>query len=930
MRVRIANVRMTSEPGAFEYSLNSIGSFSFNMQLPPKPVGGGKLLFYRVIGGDYSVVSLKNLTDTDAQFIITPPADKGNFFWRILLGYLDQPWIIPDSAANMRYTVSLDYIKVRDDLDESGIDCYPDDTAHNCGEWTLYMALNDAWQEIWHNQTVWDGADAYPVHATYPVLDDGGRLRLRVTGYDNDDPIAGDRVSQGEFELGYLADLCCGQHTFETAHWKLWYTVTEGGDTITALPPEESVYWYLRLEDEPNDPERVDLGDLPVPITGAPALVTKKKSYLDKGPYSQSITIVSNDIDRYRFALSDFADVSFGPMPADVTVELEKTFPWTVYAGTIPPEIAAQVGYKSAWINVFTYSPHITDQEYTLEISTVSRHLDPDWGEGMDAAGGRIVDLVTPELGTQVVSYKVPSYETRSRTKDWAWQHVVGDVDIYDVVIPPVKEKPLGYVPCPYEMEGELTLEAYGMILSVPALGLEGIDTLTLTNLNANFPTHHIQVLVRHPSNSRGIYRLQATWNDAGYFTVPCPLFRTPVDIERVIGTPLDLGETYRPGLGCAATIPDIQPMTLLQLGGYRAIQIDEEGLLDTVLSTVGDRPVIARLYDDRGVLVGEGTALGEESVGLPSAEGQSPRAALKVPGLTVGAIYLLQVVPAFGLGSAQLASRQGLELPVGFTQQQPSACPATTPTPTATARATATPSATARPTATPTPSATSGRPTATPTASATARATVTPTPTASATARATATSTPTASATARATATSTPTASATARATVTPTPTASATARATATSTPTASATARSTATPTATLTPSATARVTATRTPTATPTPSATARVTATRTPTATPTPSATARVTATRTPTATPTRGLLLGQDHSDGSFAAPDNAPIASIAWPLKSARFLPEVQITLDGQGDDIEDSSVADSDLTCAWSAPARWVWVRR
>jgi hypothetical protein len=61
---------------------------------------------------------------------------------------------------------------------------------------------------------------------------------------------------------------------------------------------------------------------------------------------------------------------------------------------------------------------------------------------------------------------------------------------------------------------------------------------------------------------------------------------------------------------------------------------------------------------------------------------------------------------------------------------------------------------------------------------------------------------------------------------------------------------------------------------------------------------------------------TDGFLLGQDDSDGAFVVPGNAPVASIAWPLDGAHFLSEAQITLDGQGDDIEDGSVDDAGLT--------------
>ena len=152
---------------------------------------------------------------------------------------------------------------------------------------------------------------------------------------------------------------------------------------------------------------RDDLGTLPVPDEGPPASVKQKIAYLTQSPLLHNgVYVLSNDVDRYKFALTDFADISFGGLPYGVHVHVDKTFPRT-YAGQVPPLLGDLGVYKSAWINVHGDSPAVTDKLYTLKVYASWRPLPLDWGEGQDTldpygVGGRLVDLVTPDPGTQV------------------------------------------------------------------------------------------------------------------------------------------------------------------------------------------------------------------------------------------------------------------------------------------------------------------------------------------------------------------------------------------------------------------------------------------------------------------------------------------------------------------------------------------------
>lgn len=666
MQVRVANIRMTSHPGAFEYNLNNLGPFVFNLSLPPAPFGAGKLLFIRVLQGQVNKVAVTGLTATSMEVTLTPPGVTGSYYWQLMVGYLDQPKSNP-SAANMQYTVHLDKIQVLDDLDSGAPDCHG---FHDCGEWTMYIGVNGDWHKIFDRTTVYDGDPPYPLNVTIPAI--GGDLHLHVTGYEDDDPFAGDIIQGGDWNLGPLSARCCGQNVWQEGPWKLWLTVSAGGDTLTGLPMTDSIFWLLRLANEPNDPLRYDLGTVPVPATGAPPAKKEQNSYIDKWPFQKSLVyIMTNDVDLYKFTLADFANVTFGPLPSGVQLQVEQTFPWN-YSGSLPPNLQNLLGYQSAWLKVSSNAQAVTDQFYTLQINTTARTLPPDWGEPQDVVdaqgkGGRLVDLVTPDPAAEVHDYTLPLYQSRYLQKDWAWQHVKGDVDYYDVWIPPVKARPRDYPACEFNIEGALMISAYGMNLTVPATGASDVDSLTLTNLNVQFPGRHVYVQVRHPSGQRGFYRFEAYWNDGGYYSRDqCALLRAiKASLNRTYGMDVNLRSIYIPQLDLPYPAPETREVTIFEQGGFQPLRPNIGGTLNTIISSLGDQPVMARLYDQDGVMIGEGKQLGEESAGKTVPQGQTPQSMLKVGGLAANSFYMLQIVPGFALGSSGQR-----DITVGLTQQ--------------------------------------------------------------------------------------------------------------------------------------------------------------------------------------------------------------------------------------------------------------------
>ena len=96
---------------------------------------------------------------------------------------------------------------------------------------------------------------------------------------------------------------------------------------------------------------------------------------------------------------------------------------------------------------------------------------------------------------------------------------------------------------------------------------------------------------------------------------------------------------------------------------GFRVIRFENGGPLDLIVSSPDGHPVLARLFDPSGVLVGEGKALDEATAGkTPAPAGLVPHTRLQAEGLEAGD-YLLQVVPRDGSKGRQ-------QVPLGFDER--------------------------------------------------------------------------------------------------------------------------------------------------------------------------------------------------------------------------------------------------------------------
>jgi len=190
------------------------------------------------------------------------------------------------------------------------------------------------------------------------------------------------------------------------------------------------------------------------------------------------------------------------------------------------------------------------------------------------------------------------------------------------------------------------------------------IHFVNLADLNETFPSGHVYVRIQSPTDQRDWYRLRAEWSDAKFYTPEiCALLRAK---DKMSGwAAINWKSVYFPQLDIPDPSPVANQLSLYSLGGYQPMGMEQSGALDTVVSSAGDQPVIARLYDMNGVLLGEGMTLDAGSAGAPVADGQIPQSRLTVDGLSAGEFYLMQIVPAFDVGATGVQ-----ETAVGFTQQ--------------------------------------------------------------------------------------------------------------------------------------------------------------------------------------------------------------------------------------------------------------------
>jgi hypothetical protein len=675
--VRMVRVWLNSDPEPFSYEFD--GPFTFGVELPP----AGWAPFARVVEGDPSRVSFTR-TAGGMEISVDPPDRTGTYYFEMMLGHLVQP---EDGLSLTSRTATLGSWQV---------DVLDDHDNFTSGEWFYSVNVNGVWRQLMWNQEVDSGGPPLAVLDLFTVS--GPSFNLQVTGYEEDStipdgggeaifPPATDSLIDG-FDLGTLDQPDASPLESPGGDWRLHYSVTPGGEMPASLADEP--FWSPRLDTEPNDSVYRSLGILPVPARGASALLTSRDGFLTEPstayPPNGEVELFDADVDRYRFSLSDFADVEVLPLPSPLLLGVESWNPWHA-SGSLPATLKVEIapgqtqdritndviGFAGAKLKVSSPDGRAGDRPYSVQVRTSYRELPLDWGESQDAQG-RTVDLVAdPRVRIEPADMWFP--ENRELAMDWAWQHVAADADTYRVIVPPVAGPPAGHISCRFDNLGRLFIRAHPMTVSIPSLGLTGQGSVAFANLRQALPNGGTLVVqVSAPAPPRRLYQLEAEWEGTRYYTQgecdelgrQMALIRrlTPEgELEIMKGIIALQGGRY-PGQGPWPG-PDPGPTELPPLGDFRVIRFESGGPLDLIVSSPGDQPVLARLFDKSGILIGEGEGLDEATAGkTPAPAGLVPHTRLRAAGLEAGD-YLLQVVP-------RDASQGRQQVPLGFDERQP------------------------------------------------------------------------------------------------------------------------------------------------------------------------------------------------------------------------------------------------------------------
>ena len=675
--VRMVRVWLNSDPEPFGYEF--AGPFTFQVELPP----AGWAPFARVLEGDPSRVSFTR-TAGGMEISVDPPDRTGTFYFEMMLGHLAQP---EDGLSLNSRTATIGSWEV---------DVLDDHDSLTSGEWYYAVNVNGVWRQLMWNHDI-DAGQSLAVLDLFNVS--GEDLTFQVTAYEEDPTLpdgGGEAIfpnpnSDPEidgFPIGTPANPTASPLVSPGGDWRLHYNVTPGGEMPASLVDQP--FWAPRLDSEPNDNEYRTLGTLPVPAQNAPAAITSRDGFLTEPstsyPPSGEIELFDPDVDRYSFALADFADVEVLPLPSPLLLDVESWNPWHT-TGSLPSTLKVQtipgqtqdrnttdvIGFAGARLKVSSPDGRAGDRPYAVQVRTSYRVLPLDWGEWRDSQGGRPLDLVS-DPNVQIEPADMWFAEKRTLGAHWAWQHTNGETDTYLLTLPPVPGPPPGHIPCRFDSHGRLFVQASPMTISIPQLGPDKLGFFAFADLRGALPNGGAVTVTVKASGARRLYRLVAEWDGSRYYTQnECDELRRQMAMIRRLTPEGELeimkgiialqggrypGQFPWPG-------PDPAPTELPPLGDYRVIRFENGGPLDLLVSSPDDQPVLARLFDPSGVLVGEGEGLDEATAGKTSAPaGLVPQSRLRVDGLEAGD-YLLQVVP-------RDATKGRQEVPLGFDERQP------------------------------------------------------------------------------------------------------------------------------------------------------------------------------------------------------------------------------------------------------------------
>ncbi|MEA2558995.1 MAG: large repetitive protein [Acidobacteriota bacterium] len=668
--VRMVRVWLNSDPEPFSYEFD--GPFTFQVDLPP----AGWAPFARVVEGDPSRVSFSR-TAGGMEISVDPPDRTGAYYFEMMLGHLVQP---EDglSLTSRTATIGTWEIDVLDDHDSL-----------SSGEWFYSVNVNGVWRQLMWDHDI-DTGQSLAVLDLFTVS--GPDLNFQITGYEEDPTIpegGGEAIFPAPtnslidgFRLGTPDHPVASPLEPSGGDWRLHYHVTPGGEMPASLIDEP--FWSPRRATEPNDSTHLSLGVLNVPPRSAPAILTARDGFLTEPatayPPNGEVELFDADVDRYRFALSDFADVEVLPLPSPLLLDVESWNPWHNF-GSLPATLKVQIapgqtqdrntgdviGFAGARLKVSSPDGRAGDRPYSVQVRTTYRELPLDWGEWRDAQG-RTVDLTAVQ--PIPASFWFP--EKRVLAADWAWQHIAAETDTYRVIVPPVPGPPPGHLSCRFDNLGRLIVRAHPMTIS-SSLG-NGTGVIVAGNLRAALPNGGAVLVSVTASGARRLYQFEAEWEGSRYYTLSeCDeLGRQMALIRRL--TPEGELEIQKgiialqggriPGQGPWPG-PDPVPTDLPPLGDFRVIRFEKGGPLDLIVSSPDGQPILARLFDKSGILVGESKGLDEATAGkTPAPAGLVPHTRLRAEGLEAGD-YLLQVVPRDGSKGRQ-------QVPLGFDERQP------------------------------------------------------------------------------------------------------------------------------------------------------------------------------------------------------------------------------------------------------------------
>ncbi len=678
--VRMVRVWMNADPEPFGYEFT--GPFTFDVEMPP----AGWAPFLRVVEGDSSRVA-GSLDSGRMTISVDPPDRTGTFYFEMMVGHLVQP---EDGLSRLSRTATMGSweVEILDDHDHGfPPDCFSISATEDCGELYYAVNVNGTWRQLLWDHTI-ASSQRVGILDSFPVS--GTDLKIQVTGYEHDttinggggDPLSPDPNQRPEdprvdgFNLGQLANPQASPLVAPGGDWKLHYSVTPGGEMPASLLDEP--FWSPRRATEPNDGTHFSMGILNVPARNMPASLTSHNGFLTEPgsayPPSGELVLFAPEVDRYRFSLTDFADVEVLPLPSPLVLDVERWNPWHA-SGSLPATLKVQtapgqtqdrntgdvIGFAGANLKVSSPNGRAGDRQYAVQVRTTYRELPLDWGESQDAQG-RTIDLTAVQ--PIPASYWFP--EKRVLAADWAWQHTAGDTDTYRVIMPAVPGPPAGHISCRFDNLGRLIVRAHPMTIS------SSLGNGTGVIVRAAPPSGGAVLVSVTASGARRLYQLEAEWEGSRYYTrSECDeLGRQMAMIRRL--TPEGELEIMKgiialeggriPGHGPWPG-PDPGPTDLPPLGDFRVIRFEKGGPLDLIVSSPDGQPVLARLFDQSGILVGEGKGLDEATAGkTPAPAGLVPHTRLRAEGLESGD-YLLQVVPKDGSKGKQ-------QVPLGFDER--------------------------------------------------------------------------------------------------------------------------------------------------------------------------------------------------------------------------------------------------------------------